>query len=170
MPLGGAATTVPAMPQTASREVPIIYTPAVQRQCVPLSGRALALGVALAALAVLIIAVMLPPAAEGVGTHRAMGFRSCEFLDRTRLPCATCGMTTSFALFVRGHWLMSLYVQPMGFVLALACGGLFWAGLYIALTGSPLHRLLQQLPALYTVPAIMTFGIAAWAWLHLRSD
>jgi hypothetical protein len=159
------------MNRTWARDVPIIYTPPVQRQTVGPAARVLALGLALAALAVLITAVMLPPSAGGVGTHRAMGFRACEFLERTGLPCATCGMTTSFSLFVRGHVLASIYTQPMGFVLAVACGGMFWAGLYVALTASPLHRLLQQLPALYTVPAIMGFGIAAWAWkifIHLR--
>jgi hypothetical protein len=155
----------------AQRDVPLIYTPAVQQQCVSIGGRLVALAIALAALSVLVVAVLLPPSADGVGTHRAMGFRACEFLERTGLPCATCGMTTSFAYFVRGNWIASIYVQPMGFVVALACGGLVWAGLYVALTGSPLHRLLQQLPALYTVPGIMGFAIAAWAWkifIHLR--
>ena len=40
-------------------------------------------------------------------------------------------MTTSFAWFVRGNWLASFYVQPMGFVLALGTGALFWASLFI---------------------------------------
>jgi hypothetical protein len=65
----------------------------------------------------------------------------------------------------------SFYIQPMGWVLAVACGGMFWAGLYIALTASPLHRLLTQVPALWAVPALMGLGIAAWGWkifIHLR--
>ena len=159
------------MDRPLPHDIPIIYTPPVQRQSVGPAARLLAAALALVALSVLVIAAMLPPAAAGVGTHKAMGFRACEFLERTGLPCATCGMTTSFAQFVRGHWLASIYLQPMGFLLAIACGGMFWAGLYVALTASPLHRLLQQLPALYTVPAIMGFGIAAWAWkifIHLR--
>ena len=159
------------MPRAQPIEVPAIYTPAVQRQCVGIKGRIIALVLALTAMAVLVIAVTLPPSGSGVGTHRALGFRACEFLERTRLPCATCGMTTSFSHFVRGQWHRSLYVQPMGFLLALGCGGMVWAGFYIALTGSPLHRLLHQVPALYTVPAIMGFGIAAWGWkifIHLN--
>lgn len=159
------------MQRAQSLDVPAIYTPAVQRQCVRLGGRITALVLALAALAVLVVAVTLPPSGTGVGTHRALGFRACEFLERTRLPCATCGMTTSFSHFVRGQWHLSFYVQPMGFLLALGCGAMVWGGLYIALTGSPLHRLLHQLPALYTVPIIMGFGIAAWGWkifIHLN--
>src|SRR5438874_12668882 len=124
------------------QDVPIIYTPSVQRVTVPLSGRATALAVSLAMLSVLIIAVLLPPNPQGIGTHRAMGFQRCEFMARTGLPCPSCGMTTSFAWFVRGNWLASIYVQPMGFVLALLTGTVFWAGLYIAITGRPIQRLL----------------------------
>ncbi|MEO6434612.1 MAG: DUF2752 domain-containing protein [Tepidisphaeraceae bacterium] len=159
------------MHRAALRDIPIIYTPPVQKQTIGLGARVLALAIALAALSVLIVAVVLSPAPAGVATHRAMGFAPCEFLERSNLPCPTCGMTTSFAHFVRGNWLASVYVQPMGFIVAVACGGLVWAGLYVTLTASPLHRLLQQLPALYTVPAIMAFAIAAWAWkifIHLR--
>ena len=80
-------------------------------------------------------------------------------------------MTTSFAHFARGNWLASLYVQPMGFVLAMASGGLFWSGLYMFLTGGPLHRLLQQVPAVPLILGVMGFAIASWGWkifIHLR--
>jgi hypothetical protein len=55
--------------------------------------------------------------------------------------------------------------------MALACGGLFWCGLYMFVTSSPLHRPLRQVPAVPAVMAIMTFAIAAWGWkifIHLR--
>src|SRR5438552_8317037 len=88
-------------------------------------------------LAVLIMAVRLPPNPDGVGTHQAMGFQKCEFMYRTGLPCPSCGMTTSFAWFVCGNWIASFYVQPMGFVLALLTGAVFWASLT---SRSPLGR------------------------------
>ena len=157
--------------QPVQQTVPIIYTPSVLRLTVSPWGRLLALGVAVAVLAVLVIAVTLEPASEGIGTHRAMGFAACQFERTTRLPCATCGMTTSFAWFVRGNWLASLYVQPMGFVAAMGTGTVFWAGLYIALTGRPIQRLLKQLPGVWLVAAAAGLGIAAWAWkifIHLR--
>jgi hypothetical protein len=153
------------------QEIPIIYTPSVQRPTVPLGGRLAALAVSAAMLAVLIIAVRLPPNPDGVGTHQAMGFQKCEFMYRTGLPCPSCGMTTSFAWFVRGNWIASIYVQPMGFVLALLTGGVFWASLYIAVTARPIHRLLQQLPQVILIVSLMGFGIAAWGWkifIHLR--
>src|SRR5206468_11756997 len=141
--------------------------------------RLFALGLAIAAMSVLVTAVLLKPSPTGVGTHRQMGFLalhggdtapSCEFLTLTGLPCPTCGMTTSFSWFVRGDWLASFYVQPMGFVLALATGALFWASLFMALTGAPLHRLLGQIRGLYWIVVLMGFAIAAWGWkifIHL---
>ncbi len=151
--------------------VPIIYTPSVQRLTVPVSGRFLVAGIALAMLGLLVTAVILKPNPQGVGTHRAMGFQRCEFMARTGLPCPSCGMTTSFAWFVRGNWLASLYVQPAGFVLALLCATTFWASLYVALTGRPIQRLRHQLPAVLLVLSLMGIGIAGWAWkmfIHLR--
>jgi len=157
--------------QPAVVTVPIIYTPPVQRQSLTFVGRLVSLAVALAALAVLVIAVKLPPSPTGEGTHTGIGLQRCDFLATTGLPCPTCGMTTSFAWFVRANWVASFYVQPMGFALALATGALFWAALYMTLTGSPLHRLTRQLPMTYVVVAVMAFGIAAWGWkifIHLH--
>ena len=155
----------------ADSAVPIIYTPAVQPQTLTAGGRATALVVALAALSVLVTALLLKPSADGTGTHLQMGFQRCQFLRTTRLPCPSCGMTTSFSHFAHGNWLASLYVQPGGFALALACGAVFWAGLYAAVTGSPLQRLLSQVPGIYSVPIILGFFILAWGWkilIHLK--
>ena len=130
-----------------------------------------ALLVAAAMFGVLAIAVSLKPSRSGVGTHQGLGFQGCDFLTRTGLPCPSCGMTTSFAWFVRGNWIASFYVQPMGFVLAIMTGTVFWAALYIALTGRPIQRLLRQLNGAWLIAALMGFGIAAWGWkifIHLR--
>src|SRR5437016_1117396 len=35
-------------------------------------------------------------------THRGLGLPPCTFYEQTRLPCPSCGMTTSFALLIRG--------------------------------------------------------------------
>ena len=80
-------------------------------------------------------------------------------------------MTTSFAWFVRGNFLASLYVQPMGTVLATICGMTVWAAAYIALTGRPAHRLLSALPARYHLVPLLSFAVLAWAWkifIHLH--
>ena len=156
---------------SAVRDVPIIYTPPAEPQRLTWSGRLLSLAIALAALGVLVTAVRLPPSPTGEGTHTGLGLQRCQFLATTGLPCPTCGMTTSFAWFVRANWVASFYVQPMGFALALATGALFWAALYMAITGGPLNRLTRQVPMTRVVVAVLAFGIAAWGWkifIHLH--
>ena len=135
-------------------------------------GRMIALSVAIACLAVLVTAVALEPSRAGVATHIALGFADCQFLTTSGIPCPSCGMTTSFAWFVRGNLPASFYVQPMGTLLAAAAGMAFWGGLYIAATGKPVYRrLLAELPPVYYVIVPLALGIAAWAWkifIHVR--
>ena len=126
--------------------------------------RAIALIVSLACLAVLVIATILQPSPTGVGTHAEMGFSSCGFLDRTGLPCPTCGMTTSYSWFVRGNLLASLYVQPMGMVGAMLTVAGFWIGLYIAVSGKPALRLLSHVPYRYYLIPLLTLAVASWGW------
>ncbi len=128
-----------------------------------------AIGVAL--LGVLILAHALRPSASGVETHKQMGFQRCEFLARTGLPCPTCGMTTSFSHFAHGNAIASFFVQPMGFLLAIAFGAGFWACMHMALTAAPLHNLLRQVKVVRLIVIVMGFAIAAWGWkifIHLN--
>ncbi len=115
-------------------------------------------------LALLLVAARLQPNPTGVGTHEALRHKPCEFLVRTGLPCPSCGMTTSFAWFVRGNFAASLWVQPMGFVLAVLATAAFWVALYMGLSGKPALRLMCVLPARYYLGPLMLFGIAAWGW------
>jgi len=136
--------------------------------------RVLALVIGLACLTVLCIAVWLEPNPAGVGTHTGMnmvGFQPCNFLERTGVPCPSCGMTTSFALLVRGRVFSSLYVQPMGTLLAMATGVTVWVALYVAITGRPVYRMLRVVPGIYWVLPPMFFAVAAWAWkifIHVK--
>lgn len=52
-------------------------------------------------------------------THRQLGLPPCSFYQWTGLPCPSCGMTTSFALLVRGDVWNSLRANPVGTLLAL---------------------------------------------------
>jgi hypothetical protein len=154
-----------------ARIVPLIYSPRFDESVVSYPGRLLALAISLACFVVYLTALLLPPNTAGISTHRALGLEPCQFLERTGLPCPACGMTTSYTHFVRGHFLGSLYVQPMGFVLAVLTGVTFWAALYIALTGRPAHRLLSRLNGLAWIIGLMLFGAAAWGWkifIHVR--
>ncbi len=126
--------------------------------------RLLALAIAVGAIAVLITAAMIEPDARGVGTHEQLGMQPCQFLARTGLPCAGCGMTTSFAYFVRGHWIASFTTQPFAFVLALGCCIAFWGGLYCAITGKASYRLLKMIPMKAHLLFWLPFGLFGWAW------
>ena len=149
----------------------VIYARRAAAAPVPVAGRLLAGAIAGCCLAVLVIAAWLAPSPDGFGTHRAMGLDACAFLARTGLPCPACGMTTSFAWFVRGNVVASLYVQPMGTALAGIAAATVWVGLYVAATGRPLHRLLQVVPdRLWLVP-LLSLAVAAWGWkmyIHLH--
>lgn len=144
--------------------------PSRSRQ-VSVAGRGLALCIAIGCLAVLIMAARLKPNPAGLGTHRTMGLQACGFMNSTGLPCPSCGMTTSFSWLAHGNLAASLYVQPMGTVLAALAGVLFWAGMYIALTGQPVHQLLGGVPAKYHAIPLIGLAVLAWGWkifIHLR--
>ncbi len=122
------------------------------------------MAIALACIGVLAIAVMISPDKRGVGTHQQLGLSECQFESQTALPCPTCGMTTSFAHFVRGQVVASFYIQPMGMVLALLTMLTFWIALYVAMSGRPAHRLLNMVPGRYYAIPLLVFGVLAWAW------
>jgi hypothetical protein len=151
---------------------PAIFKRGVEQPLVSLWGRLLAAAIAAACLGVLGVAAWVHPSTNGYGTHHdSLGMASCAFLERTNLPCPSCGMTTSFAHFVRGNVVASLYVQPMGTVLAILTAACFWVSAYIAITAKPVHRLLNYLPGGKLMFALLAFGIVAWAWkilIHLR--
>jgi hypothetical protein len=147
--------------------VPIIYRRQFGPRRVAPMWRMAAVLIAAACLAVLMTAILLEPSRQGVGTHTRLGLAHCEFLARTSLPCPTCGMTTSFAHFVRGNLLASLYVQPMGTVLALGTAVAFWVALYIGVTGQPVLRLLRQIDGVYYVIPLVTMALLAWGWKML---
>lgn len=143
---------------------PLVYSRCTDRDRSSPLARVLAFSIAMVCVGVLVTAARLTPDRHGFGTHTALGLQPCSFLERTGIPCPACGMTTSFACFVRGHVLSSLYVQPMGTLLAAVACGAVWGGLYIAATGRPVYRLLSVIPSRYYVVPLVSWGIVAWAW------
>jgi hypothetical protein len=144
--------------------VPAIYTHGEHVEPLRPIYRILALIISAGCLGVLGTAAWLAPSPSGVGTHQALHYKPCEFLVRGGIPCPTCGMTTSFAWFARGNLPASIWVQPMGFLLAVLTAAGFWVGLYMGLSGKPALRLLRLLPARYYLIPLMAFAVAAWGW------
>jgi hypothetical protein len=61
-------------------------------------------------------------------THRQLGLPECTFKTLTGKPCPSCGMTTSFALLLRGDVLNSLRANWVGTFLAVFLMGVIpWA-------------------------------------------
>ena len=54
-------------------------------------------------------------------SHKSLGLPACRFQEMTGLPCPSCGMTTSFALLVRGDVINSLRANWVGTGLAVFC-------------------------------------------------
>src|SRR6516162_9941646 len=93
--------------------------------------RGLLLSMAAGLAAVFVIAFWLNPyTADGsprtMATHTQLGIPPCNFVVLTGKPCPACGMTTSFALLVRGDVGASLRANWVGTLLAG-----FWAGLLV---------------------------------------
>jgi Protein of unknown function (DUF2752) len=80
-------------------------------------------GIVIGWLAVFAVAAWLSPYRDGQPlreeTHRQLGLPECNFKHWTGLSCPACGMTTSFALLVRGDVANSLRANFAGTLLAL---------------------------------------------------
>lgn len=55
------------------------------------------------------------------GSHQTLGLPPCNFQQMTGMPCPSCGMTTSFALLVRGDVWNSMKANWVGTGLAVFC-------------------------------------------------
>ncbi len=80
-------------------------------------------GLALGWVAVFGVALWLNPyepdgTPRRLQTHTQLGLEPCAFYLLTKKPCPACGMTTSFALLMRGDLLNSLHANAVGTGLA----------------------------------------------------
>ena len=153
---GVTADFMPVAPPVYGRWAPI--------PLMATSGRLWSAVLALGCLALLITAATLPPSPTGVGTHRGLHLSGCAFLTTTGYPCPACGMTTSFSWFVRGNWIASGYVQPMGMVLAAICAMVFWGGMWTAVTGRSVRRVTAIVPDSWYLFPLLGIALAAWVW------
>ena len=151
-------------------EVPPILTVTGPRPRAAGSTRLLAGGIALACLAVLVVGALLPPAAEGFGTHQKLGLPPCGTVAAYGMPCMTCGYTTAFSHFAKGDLLSSAITQPGGLAAAIATAAAVWIGGYVATTGRPAHRLLGRVPMWLWITLIATLLLGGWAYKIVTFD
>ncbi len=112
----------------------------------------------------LALAATLTPSTQGIGTHTQLGLDPCSFEQATGLPCATCGMTTTFALATHARPIDAFLNQPAGFLLALAAALAAVVAGWSLVTGmrlSPLGQTLARPPVWLTAA-----GLLMMSWLY----
>lgn len=138
---------------------------AVRRRVV----RAALLAVAAALTAVFVAAFRIHPYdADGnpktSATHTQLGMPPCNFVTLAGKPCPSCGMTTSFALLVRGDVVASMRANWVGSVMCvLWAATLVWA-LASGLRGKPLFVRPGRGELVFTVivGVMLTLMLARW--------
>ena len=131
--------------------------------------------VVLGAIAVALTAVFVaafrihPYDADGnprtMSTHTQLGMPPCNFVVLTGKPCPSCGMTTSFALLVRGDVIASARANWVGSVICvLWAATLVWA-VASGIRGKPLFVRPGRGELAFTVivGAVLVLMLARWA-------
>jgi len=131
--------------------------------------RLVAAVVAGACVTLLSLAAWITPEPGGVGSHQQFHLPACGFYVRTGYPCPTCGMTTAFALAVRGRLLQAFATQPAGALAAIATVLVGLTGGYVSLTGRRLDRLTTRINWTIVAVAAGATVLAAWLWLCLQT-
>lgn len=99
----------------------------VRQQASRLQGwvRGILVMLAVVLVGIFAIAATLNPYKDGrvwyEQTHTQLGLPPCTFKALTTMPCPSCGMTSSFALLVRGDIWNSLQANAVGTGLAVFC-------------------------------------------------
>ncbi len=115
----GIAIVPPHLPSTDDR---LTETPG-GRPLLTWKVRLALVAIAAVLLALFATAIYVNPYdAEGrpylMETHRQLGLPECTFKSLTGKPCPSCGMTTSFALLMRGDVINSFRANGVGMALA----------------------------------------------------
>jgi len=126
---------------------------------------------ALLAGSVFAIAVILDPYRDGrvwmEETHRQLGLPPCTLRSLTSLPCASCGMSTSFALAVRGDFYHSVQANFAGTLLALFGMAFIPWSLASALKGRLLGIRSLERAVIWTTLGFMAIIFGRWGILLL---
>jgi hypothetical protein len=129
--------------------------------------RAALVVIVLGLVAVFSVAVSLNPYEESgqarrMETHRQLGLPPCTFYAATGHPCPACGMTTSFALLVRGDLLGALRANSVGTLLGLFCLALIPWGVATVVRRQPLFVRSLEKSATVCVLVLLTLMFGRW--------
>jgi hypothetical protein len=173
-PNRGIAIVPAPLPPTDDTQEPLDALPVIP--VMPWWVRGILLVVVAGLIAVFVIAIRLNPyGADGrprtMETHRQMGLPPCTFYALTGLPCPSCGMTTSFALLIRGDVFHSLRANAVGTLLAGFCLALIPWCLASVYLGRPLFVTTIEPILIKLVVGFLVLLLGRWAivltWLWL---
>jgi hypothetical protein len=127
------------------------------------------LGIAVGLCGIFAIAVAIDPYKDGqvwlAETHRQLGLPPCTFKEITGMPCPSCGMTSSFALAVRGDLVHSALANWVGTLLALVCLAFIPWGFVCAVRGRlVLFRRIDNV-LIYGVVGFVILMLGRWAFV-----
>jgi Protein of unknown function (DUF2752) len=164
----GIAIVPPRLSNTYLDEEEVLPVVAVMRPWL----RTLLVLMAVFLLTVFGIAIYLNPygedgAARQMETHMQLGLPQCTFKALTGKPCPSCGMTTSFALLVRGDVLNSLQANCVGTLLAVFCLLLIPYGVISASRGRfllhvSLDWLVPRFIVIFCGLMLLRWGLVLW--------
>jgi hypothetical protein len=107
-----------------------------------------------------------------MATHTQLGAPPCNFYVMSNKPCPACGMTTSFALLVRGDVAASLRANWAGTLIAV-----LWAGLMVwaaasAVKGRPLFipKGKGEIVLTLTVGVVLALMLTRWGIVLLSGQ
>ncbi|MBI1917101.1 MAG: DUF2752 domain-containing protein [Planctomycetes bacterium] len=101
--------------------------------------------------------------AELLATHRQLGLPECSFKVMTGKPCPSCGMTTSFALLVRGDVVNSARANFVGTLLAVVCLLAIPWGVTSLVRGRLLYVRSLEWALTWVVGIFLTLLLVRWA-------
>lgn len=161
-PEGGLAIVPAPLTTFEEREQPIDAIPVISGWI-----RAGVVSAAVLLTMIFAIAFWLNPYQEdgqprSMETHRQLGLPPCTFKELTNLPCPSCGMTTSFALLVRGDVMNSLRANAVGTLLAILWAGAIPWLLLCGLSGRPWGRALAERTILGVIIVFMALLVLRW--------
>lgn len=111
------------------------------------------------------VARWVNPDPRGFGTHTQLGLPDCAIQLVYSQPCPGCGMTTSFAQFVRGDFREAARANPAGLLLALVCVAMIPWSAICAVQG---RYCMMETPLVVLAGTLGTIGLVALVHWGMR--